>query len=1022
MSRLRRFVPHLLVLIPAFLGLPSAALTAQPVEPSLFSDLRWRSIGPFRAGWATCIEGIPDQPDTFYFGAVGGGVWKTDDAGRSWMPLMDHESAAAIGAIAIAPSDPKVIYAGTGQPEPRYDVISGDGVFRSGDGGRTWTKRGLQETRYIGRILVDPRDPNVVLVAAVGHIFGPNRERGVFRSTDGGATWTQPLFVDENTGAVDLAADPKNPDVVYASTWQFRNYPWLSYFKPNIGPGSAVHKSTDGGKTWKRLTGGGWPAAVVGRIGLAVSPGGRVWALVDAPPPPPAPAAAEPGRAAAPPAGLYRSDDGGASWTQVNATPGLSTYYFGRITPDPVNPDVLYVMGQSIRRTRDGGKTFTITKGAPGGDDYHHLWINPKHPERMATGADQGAIVTINGGRTWSDWYNQPTGQFYHVETDDRFPYWVYSGQQDMGTIGASSRGDSGGLTFREWHPVGADERGWDVPDPSDPEIVYGTGLGGSVIRFDGRTGQGTLISPIVEGTYARRPTEVKHRYTWITPLAVSKKKPHAIYHASQVVFRSTDRGQSWTIVSPDLTGAVEGTPGCDGEITLANARPCGFGVIYAIALSPRDENEIWVGTDSGLIQLTRDGGKNWQNVTPKNLPAWSKVAILDVSPLEPGVVYAAVDSHRLDDFAPHLLRTRDYGKTWTAITTGLPPKQYTTTVRADPVRKGLLYAGTVGGVFVSFDDGAHWQPLQLNFPTAWVEDLQVHGNDLVAATNGRALWILDGLAPLRQITSSVPGAKAHLFAPAPAVRVRRNINHDTPLPPETPMGKNPPTGAILDYVLPRDASGPLTIEILDSRGTVVRKYSSDDKPETLSARRYFADDWVKPEPPPSAAAGHHRFVWDLRGPRPRAESYDYSIAAIWGENTPIEPEGPLVVPGSYTVRLTAGGTAVTQTVTVEPDPRASATRADYVQQYELAVRTASEMDRTADALAQVRARLKSDSGANAKQLQSTERTLVRLSARLSGLFSAIESGDAAPSIQAVAELADIHATLEKEMGPTPNR
>jgi photosystem II stability/assembly factor-like uncharacterized protein len=1019
MSRLRRFVPGLLLLIPAFLALPSGALSAQPFDQSLFSDLRWRSIGPFRSGWATCIEGIPDQPDTFYFGAVGGGVWKTDDAGRSWTSLFDHESAAAIGAIAIAPSDPKVIYVGTGHPEPRYDVISGDGVFRSGDGGRSWTKRGLQETRYIGRILVDPRDPNVVLVAALGHIFGPNRERGVFRSTDGGATWSQPLFVDENTGAVDLAADPKNPDVIYAAAWQFRNYPWLSYFKPNIGPGSAVYKSTDGGKIWKRLAGGGWPNAVVGRIGLAVSPGGRVWALVDAPAPVPSPADA--GRAATPPAGLYRSDDAGAAWTQVNATPGLSTYYFGRVTPDPTNPDVVYVMGQSIRRSQDGGKTFTITKGAPGGDDYHHLWINPKHPERMATGADQGAIVTVNGGRTWSDWYNQPTGQFYHVETDDRFPYWVYSGQQDMGTVGTSSRGDSGGLTFREWHPVGADERGWDVPDPSDPEIVYGTGLGGSVIRFDGRTGQGTNISPIVESTYARKPTEVKHRYTWITPLAVSRKKPHAIYHASQVLFRSTNRGRSWTIVSPDLTGAVEGTSGCDGEITLANARPCGFGVIYAIALSP-DENEIWVGTDSGLIQLTRDGGRSWQNVTPKNLPAWSKVAILDLSALEPGVVYAAIDSHRLDDFAPHLLKTRDFGKTWTAITTGLPPKQYTTVVRADPVRKGLLYAGTLGGVFVSFDEGAHWQPLQLNFPTAWVEDLQVHGNDLVAATNGRALWILDGLAPLRQLSSSVPGDKVHLFAPSPAIRVRRNINHDTPLPPETPMGKNPPTGAILDYVVPRDASGPLTIEILDSRGDVVRKYSSEDKPESLTARRYFADDWVKPAPPPSAAAGHHRFVWDLRGPRPRAESYDYSIAAIWGEDTPIEPEGPLVVPGSYTVRLTAGGTTVTQALTVEPDPRASASRADYVQQYELATRTATEMERTADALAQVRARRKKADAPDAKQLESAEKVLGRLSARLSGLFSTIESGDAAPSVQAVAELADIHAALEKVVGSTPNQ
>jgi photosystem II stability/assembly factor-like uncharacterized protein len=1013
MSRLRRFVPRVLLFIPAFLLPP--ILSGQTIDPSLYADLRWRSIGPFRAGWVTCIEGIPDQPDTFYFGAVGGGVWKTDDAGRSWNSLFDHESAAAIGALAIAPSDPRVIYVGTGHPEPRYDVISGDGVFRSGDGGRTWTKRGLENTRYIGRILVDPRDPNVVIVAALGHIFGPNRERGIFRSTDGGATWTQSLFVDENTGAVDLAADPARPDVIYAAAWQIRNYPWLSYFKPNVGPGSAVYKSTDAGRSWKRLSGGGWPASVIGRIGLAVSPGGRVWALVDAQA---ALASFDPARTTPSAAGLYRSEDGGATWTQVNATTGLSTYYFGRITPDAGNPDVLYVMGQSIRRTQDGGKTFTIIKGAPGGDDYHHFWVNPKHPDHMATGADQGAIVTVNGGKTWSDWYNQPTGQFYHVETDDRFPYWVYSGQQDMGTIATASRGDAGGLTFREWHPVGADERGWNVPDPSDPEIVYGTGLGGNVIRFDGRTGQGTNISPVVEGTYARRPTEVKHRYTWITPIAVSKKKPYAIYHASQVLFRSVDRGQSWTVISPDLTGAVAGTSGCDGEITLANARPCGFGVIYTIALSPHDENEIWVGTDSGLIQRTTDGGKTWRDVTPKGLPAWSKVATLDVSAIEPGVVYAAVDSHRLDDFGPHLYRTRDSGRTWTAITTGLPATHYTTVVRADPTRKGLLYAGTLGGAFVSFDDGSQWQPLQMNLPTVWVEDLHVHGDDLVAATNGRSLWILDGIALLRQLTPAVAGEPVHLFAPARAVRVRRNINHDTPLPPETPMGKNPPTGALIDYTLAR-ALDSLTIEILDAKGSVVRKVSSADEPEKLTARRYFADAWVQPPARPSAAAGHHRFVWDLRGPRPKAETYDYSIAAIWGEDTPIEPEGPLVVPGTYTVRLTAGGKTLTKPLTVEADPRISASREDLVRQYDLAVRTAAEMDRVAAALQEVRARRKSATTANAKDLEANEKALVRMSARLSGLFSAIESGDSAPTRQAVAEFEEISTTLKKATGST---
>ncbi|HEV8610809.1 MAG TPA: hypothetical protein VGS98_12175, partial [Thermoanaerobaculia bacterium] len=983
----------------------------------------------FRGGWGTVAAGIPDQLDTYYFGAAGGGVWKTEDAGRTWTSLFDKASASSVGALAIAPSDPNVIYVGTGQPQPRYDVISGDGVFRSDDGGRTWTRRGLKATRHIGAILVDPRDANTVLVGALGHIFGPNRERGVFRSTDGGRTWTPALFVNEDTGVVDLARDPGEPDVVYAAAWQLRNFPWLSYFKPNVGPGSAVYKSTDSGRTWKRLTGGGWPTGNVGRIGLAVSPGGRVWAIVDAQA---ALASLDPTRATSSPAGLYRSDDGGAAWTQVNATPGLASYYMGRVTPDPKNRDVLYVMGQSIRRSADGGKTFRIVKGAPGGDDYHFLWINPKRPDHMVTSADQGTVVTVNGGRTWSDWYNQPTGQFYHVETDDRFPYWIYSGQQDSGSVGTMSRSDFGGLTFRDWYPVGAEERGWDVPDPADPDVVYGTGLGGNVMRFDRRTKQAVNISPVVESTYARRPTEVKYRYTWITPLAVSKKPPHPIYYASQVLFRSTDRGQSWTVVSPDLTGAKPGMPGCDGEITLANASPCGFGVIFTIALSPRDENEIWVGTDDGRIQMTRDAGKTWNDVTPKDLAPWSKVSAIDVSALEPGTAYAAVDTHRKDDFAPHLFRTHDLGKTWTVIGSGIPATQYTSVVRADPVRKGLLYAGTIGGVHVSFDDGDHWQPLQLNLPTAWVGDLQVRGADLVAATNGRALWVLDDVAPLRQLTPAVGGEAVHLFEPGTAIRVRRNENRDTPLPPETPMGQNPPPGAVIDYTLASDVSGPVVIEVADARGRAVRKYSSTDQPEVLPATRYFAEEWLKAAASLPTTAGHHRVVWDLRGPRPKAERYNYSIAAIHGEDTPAEPEGPLAPPGRYTVRLTAGGKTSTHPLTLKLDPRVKTPEADIVKQVELASATAEQLDRTAATLGEVRALRKEVETARERAASSTaaaqaiqafgervaaqEKDLARLSGRFSGLFSALSSGDAAPTAQALAESEELRGALDKRV------
>jgi photosystem II stability/assembly factor-like uncharacterized protein len=990
------------------LVLAAGPLAAQPIDPAFFGEMKWRLVGPFRGGWATMAEGIPDRPDTFYFGAAGGGVWKTDDAGRTWTPLFDRASAASVGALAIAPSNPDVIYVGTGQPQPRYDVISGDGVFRSSDGGKTWSKLGLDATRHIGRILVDPRDADTVLVGALGHIFGPNRERGVFRSTDGGRTWTPSLFIDENTGVVDLASDPAQPDVVYAAAWQFRNYPWLSYFKPNVGPGSAIYKSTDGGRKWKRLGGRGWPMSDVGRIGLAVSPGGRVYAIVDAQA---ALAGLDPARATPSPAGLYRSDDGGASWEHVNSTPGLASYYMGRVTADPKNRDVVYVMGQSIRRSDDGGKTFRFAKGAPGGDDYHFLWINPKHPDHMVTAADQGTVVTVNGGKTWSDWYNQPTGQFYHVETDDRFPYWIYSGQQDSGSVGTPARGDFGGLTFRDWYPVGAEERGWDVPDPAHPDVVYGTGLGGNVMRFDRRTRQSVNISPVVEGTYARRPTEVKYRYTWITPLAISKKPPYAIYYAAQVLFRSTDRGQSWTVVSPDLTGAKPGAAGCDGEITLANASPCGFGVIYTIALTPRDESEIWVGTDDGRIQMTRDAGKSWNDVTPRGLAAWSKVSSLDVSPSDPGTAYAAIDTHRLDDFRPHLFRTHDAGRTWKEITSGIPAGQYTSVLRADPVRKGLLYAGTIGGVFVSFDDGDHWQPLQPNLPTAWVGDLQVRGADLVAATNGRAIWVLDNVTPLRQLSSAVVAEPAHLFPPPAAVRVRRNENRDTPLPPETPMGANPPPGAVIDYTLARSVSGPLVIEIADAGGRVLRRYASNDQPEKIPARQYFADEWLKPATPPPTSAGHHRIVWDLRGPRPRAESYNYSIAAIHGEDTPAEPEGPLAAPGRYTVRLTVDGKTLTQPLTLDPDPRVQTPAADIAKQVELAAATASQMDRAAEELAKVRARRK-EPGAP-KELEKAERDLARVSARLSALFLALSSGDAAPTAQAIAEFDELKKQLD---------
>ena len=969
---MRRIWTAVLGLAATLASLPGLA---QPLDPSLYADLRWRLVGPFRGGWGTVAEGVPDEPAVYYLGNAAGGVWKTEDAGRTWSPIFDRAGSASVGALAVAPSNPKVIYVGTGHIQARYDIGSGDGMYRSDDAGATWRRIGLRDSRAIGRILVDPKNPDVVLVAALGHIYGPNRERGVFRTEDGGRSWRQVIFVDESTGGADLAAAPDDPSVVYASVWQARNYPWLSYWKPMVGPGSGIFKSADGGRTWKRVAGGGWPAESLGRIGLAASPGGRVWALVDA-------GAAAPGKPSA--AGLWRSDDGGATWALVNSTPGLGSSYMNRLTADPRSRDAVYVSGQSIRRSEDGGKTLHFFRGAPGGDDYHFLWINPKRPEYMVTAADQGTIVTVNGGKSWSDWYNQPTGQFYHVETDNRFPYRIYSGQQDSGTVGAASRSDDGVLTYRDWRPVGGEERGWDVPDPRNPDIVYGTGLGGTITRFDAKTSQVRNVSPVAESTYARRPAAGMYRWAWVFPLAISPKPPHALYTGAQFLLRSLDEGASWEKVSPDLSGAVPGTKGCAGDVTLAAARPCGFGVIFTIELSPLDPDEIWIGTDDGLVHRSPDGGTTWKNVTPKGLPAWSKISTLDVSPLEPGVAYAAVDAHRLDDFTPHVYRTRDGGESWQEVSAGLPPFGFVMAVRADTVRKGLLYAATDTGVFVSFDDGDRWQPLQANLPVAWVSDIKVHGKDLVISTQGRGLWVLDDVTPLRQLKAAASSARATLVPPAEAIRVRANMYRDTPLPPEVPFAHNPPPGAVIDYVL-GSAAKTVRLEILDGRGTVVRAFSSDDPPEELNARRYFTDLYVHPPAPPSTAAGHRRFVWDLRYPRPKAERYDYMISAVAGENTPAEPRGYLALPGRYTVRLTVDGEVQEQPLVLVMDPRVEVSASALEAQLALQRKLAAAMQESFAAM---------EKAANPDQ----KKALGAVNESLATILNALDAADAAPT------------------------
>ncbi|HUN72001.1 MAG TPA: hypothetical protein VMU52_06780 [Steroidobacteraceae bacterium] len=888
----------------------------QDLPRSAYSQLSWRLVGPFRGGWATMATGVAGNADTFYFAGAGGGIWKTVNAGRTWRPVGDG-LPAAVGALAVAPTAPETVYAGTGQVAPRYDVAGGRGVFKSTDGGKTWRSLGLAATRDIGRIWVDPRNPDVVVVAALGHIFGPNSERGIYRSADGGKTWTHALAINDDTGVVDLAADPTNPNLLYAAAWQMRGRPWLSYFEPPAGPGSAIYRSTDGGVTWTRLAGNGWPQGSLGRIGLAVThipQGTRVYATV----------------ASTSDGGVWRSDDGGDHWQRVNDDADtFGNWYFSRITVDPRNPDVLYSAGQSVRRSTDAGKTWTIIKGAPGGDDYHFVWINPDHPDHWIVASDQGTVVTVDDGRTWSSWYNQPTGQFYHVAADNHFPYWIYSGQQDSGTIGTASRSDYGAITFRDWHPVGGDERDYMLPDPDDPNLVIGSGMGGRVSRYDGTTGQVANVTPWPVNSYGAPPTRVKYRYGWVTPLAFTPTAPHALLLGAQVLFRSTDAGDHWEVISPDLTGKKEEAGDCDGQVSGKQAVACGYGVISAIAPSPGTDGLIWVGSDSGLIHLTRDGGRHWSNVTPPALKPWEKVSTIDASAIDPATAYVAVDDHRQDDLRPHVLRTHDYGASWTEVDTGLPASEEVPVVRADAVRSGLLYAGTSEGVYLSLDDGGHWQSLRLNLPHARVNDLLLHGNDLIAATQGRAIWVLDDVTPLRQLTDAALSAPAHLFAPPVAWRVHSNNNKDTPLPPETPEGLNPPQGAVIDYWLGKDTHGPVTLEIYNFTGQLVRRFASDETPQHVEAVRYFDEEWLRPAERLSGAPGMHRFVWNLRYARPEAISYEYGMGAVFGEDTATAVDGPFALPGIYSAVLTVDGQQYRAPLVVQLDPRVHTSSAD---------------------------------------------------------------------------------------------
>ncbi|HYK82567.1 MAG TPA: hypothetical protein VEU55_05430 [Gemmatimonadales bacterium] len=997
-----------------------AVSVAQQYDRALLAGLAWRVIGPFRGGRTVGATGVPAQAGVFYIGVTNGGVWKTTDYGRTWTPIFDDQPTGSIGAIAVAPSDPRILYVGSGEGLQRPDLSVGDGIYKSADGGATWRHLGLRDGQQIPALIVDPRDPQRVLAAVLGHPYGPNAERGVFRSTDGGETWDKVLYKDDNTGAVDLAFDPANPATVFAVLWAARQAPWEIGSSWTLSPDNGLYKSSDGGTTWRQIT-AGLPdsAAGLGRIGLGLSASapGRMYAVVGAQ------------RSG----GLYRSDDGGEHWRLVNGDERLwgRDGDFNEVKVDPTNPDVVYVANVVTWKSTDGGQTFLGWRGAPGGDDYHRLWIDPTNPNIILLAGDQGALVTVNAGATWSSWYNQPTAQFYHVVTDQRFPYWVYGGQQESGSAAVASRGTDGQITFREWHPVGAEEYGYVAPDPLHPNLIYG----GKLTRFDWNTGELQDVSP--------EPVRAG-RYRWVRtmPLLFSPLDPHVLFCAANVLFKTLNGGASWETISPDLTRAASAVPPTLGAFTpLDPEQGRHRGVIYTIAPSFRRLPLLWIGTDDGLIHVTHDGGKTWANVTPPALTPWSKVSLLEASHFDTLVAYAAVNRFRLDDLRPHIYRTRDGGRTWREITDGLPDDEVVNAVREDPVRPGLLFAGTERSVYASFDDGEHWQSLRLNLPATAVRDLVVHDTDLVIGTHGRSFWILDDITPLRQIAAAAAARAAYLYRPAPAVRARWNSNTDTPLPPDEPAGRNPPDGAILDYYLAQPAAGPVTLEIVDGRGHTVRRFSSADPPPPPDSGLNIPAGWIRPPQTVATGAGMHRLVWDLHYPPAPAVRHSYPIAAVY-HDTPREPRGPWVLPGSYTVRLRVGGETYTQPLSVRLDPRLAPPPGALARQSALAARAVAALVRDSAALAQLRAlraelkqtRQRAAAGPLTATLDSLEaraaaletgagtaptppgaqraETLTRVNDELVELYGVIEGADAAPTAQASAALGEFERAL----------
>lgn len=880
------------------------------LEQDFGDALRWRNIGPHRGGRTRAISGVPAQPNVFYTAQVNGGVFKTNDYGRTWRPIFDDQPTGSIGALAVSISNPDILYVGSGEGLHRPDLSVGDGIYKSTDAGQTWTHLGLRDAQQIAQLAIDPNNPERIFVAVAGHPYGPNEERGIFRSLDGGKSFEKVLFKDENTGASDVQIDPANPDTVYAALWESREGPWEN--SAWNGTNGGIFKSTDGGNTWVQLSKGLSEGIVQANLAVAPSSPKTLFAAVRT----------------KSSSKLFRSDDGGENWSVATDDARPATGIGGGDLPvvriDPKNPDVVYSASIVCWKSNDGGKSWEAWRGAPGGDDYQNVWINPNNSDVVLLASDQGTIITVNGGQSWSSWYNQSTAQLYHVSADNAFPYRLYSGQQESGSVGIASRGNDGAVTFRDWHPVAAEEYGYVAPDPLDPDIIYG----GKLSRFDRRTGQAQSILPVP----LRSPD---FRMLRTQPVVFSPVDPHLLFFAGNTLWKTRDGGRNWEQISPDLTRKTYELPASIGKYrNEASAQPKQRGVIYTLAPSPLEVNRIWLGTDDGLIHLTSDGGKHWSDVTPPQISAWQKISILEAGHFDAKTAYAAVNTLRLDDVRPHIYRTSDGGKSWKEIVRGIPDGQTVNVVREDTQRKGLLFAGTERAVYVSFDEGENWRSLRLNMPATSVRDLIVKDDDIAVGTHGRGFWILDNITPLRQLGAEK--AEPILFKPQTAIRVRWNMNTDTPLPPDEPAGENPPEGAMIDYQLPGNFSGTVTLEIKDGKGNLVRRFSSTDAVAQTDLKELkIPAYWLRTPQVLSDQPGLHRFFWDLHYPPVPEVDPEFPIAAIY-RNTAPEPTGPWALPGDYTLVLTANGQSTSQPLTLKMDPRVKISAADLTEQFEL--------------------------------------------------------------------------------------